>query len=591
MIRISQLKIKHEQGGNETKPEKLKAVLLKKAASGLKLSPDKIESITIARHSVDARKKPEIFDVYAGDVALRNTDENRIVKQARSQNISILKQIRYELPMNIKSPDSRGGKRPVIVGSGPAGLFCAYVLARAGLRPLLIERGKSIAERKTDVERFWAGAALNEESNVQFGEGGAGTFSDGKLYTGTNDRDGRQRFVLETFVRHGANENILYEANPHIGTDRLEAVIADMRRETEDQGGEYLFSTKLSNLQIEQGRLTGIELESPEGRCFIKTDLLVLAVGHSARDTFEMLAKNQLAMEKKPFAVGLRVAHPQEMINAAMYGEGAPRSLPPSPYKLTARSLDGRGIYSFCMCPGGYIVNASSEQGATCVNGMSYSGRDGYYANSAVVVTVTPDDFNREGVLAGCAFQRDWEKQAFQAGQGKVPVEFFGSCLEKARHEIRGMMKAETDFMKENVSSTAVKQDVDLKALSSILEGGTAGRKDSLHAVRPEGAMKGLFSEADVYSLLPFPVRIAIVQGMLSFGKRIKGFDNEGVLLAGIESRTSSPVRVLRGDDLESLSVRGLYPCGEGAGYAGGIMSAAADGIKTAEAVIRKQGL
>jgi hypothetical protein len=428
-------------------------------------------------------------------------------------------------------------ERPVIIGAGPAGLFCAYYLAVRGFEPIVLERGRSVSERKKDIDRFWQTGVLDPESNVQFGEGGAGTFSDGKLNTLTKDRSGRNKEVLRLFVRMGAKESILYEQKPHLGTDVLFEVIANLRNEIIRLGGEVRFCSRAEELITVKDHLNGIKLSDGN---IIKSRHCVLAIGHSARDTFEMLLHKKVSMEPKNFAVGFRVQHPQQMINESQYGT-AWAQFPAAAYKLTAQTSGGRGVYSFCMCPGGYVVNASSEAGLLAVNGMSYSRRDGENANSAVIVSVTPEDFPDKDVLGGMHFQRMIEKRAFEAGCGRIPLQLY------------------KDF-KDNICS------------------------EKTGEIFP--AVKGQYSFGNLRNILPDELNEAFIEGMEQFGHKIKGFDRDDVILAGVESRTSSPVRIKRDENLMS-NIRGLYPCGEGAGYAGGITSAAADGIFIAEQIIK----
>lgn len=428
---------------------------------------------------------------------------------------------------------------PVIVGSGPAGLFCAWYLARAGYRPLVLERGQEAQKRKETVDRFWKDGVLDPDSNVQFGEGGAGTFSDGKLNTLVKDPNGRNHEVLKRFVEAGAPEEIVYQQKPHLGTDVLIGIVETMRHQIEEMGGSFRFETKVTDLCIENGRLTAVEVNNEEK---IPADACVLALGHSARDTFDMLHRRGVYMEPKSFAVGLRMEHPQKMINYDLYGEEENEFLGAASYKVTHTCENGRGVYSFCMCPGGYVVNASSEQGMLAVNGMSYQARDSKNANSALIVTVTPEDFPEEGPLGGIAFQRNLEKRAWEIGKGKIPVQLFG--------------------------------DFKLHQKSSVFG-----------EIEPQ--MKGAYVLADVRSILPKEIGDSIEEGVLAFGRKLKGFDRNDAILSGVESRTSSPVRIVRNREGYS-NIEGIYPCGEGAGYAGGITSAAMDGIKTAEFICEK---
>ena len=436
--------------------------------------------------------------------------------------------------------------RPVIIGSGPAGLFCAYVLAKHGYHPLVLERGESAEQRKKSVDAFWKTGVLNPESNVQFGEGGAGTFSDGKLNTSVKDPSGRNREVLRIFTECGAPEEILYDQKPHLGTDQLIGIVTIMRKKIEAWGGEVRFGAKVTDFGIENGRLTSVTVNETEK---IAAETAVLAIGHSARDTFFKLCENRISMEAKSFAVGVRIEHPQKMITQDQYGPEAPDFLGAAPYKLTNQCENGRGVYSFCMCPGGYVVNASSEAERTCVNGMSYSDREGKNANSAMIVTVTPEDYRPyhvEGtpdVLDGVAFQRALEHAAWEAGKGKVPVQLFG------------------DFCENRVST-------------------------ALGEVTP--SICGEWTFANLREVLPTFIGDSLVEGIRASERKIHGFSRPDAVLSGVEARTSSPVRIVRNETLESPSLTGLYPCGEGAGYAGGITSAAMDGLKTAEEIAKK---
>ncbi len=415
------------------------------------------------------------------------------------------------------------------------------MLARHGYRPLVLERGGPVQERTKKVQAFWETGKLDPACNVQFGEGGAGTFSDGKLNTLVKDPVGRNRKVLELFVEFGADPRICYVNKPHIGTDVLCRIVESMREEILRLGGQVRFYSQVTDLQVEEGRLAGLVVNGEET---IPAEAAILAIGHSARDTFAVLKARQVPMEAKAFAVGLRILHPQAMVDMAQYkgDREAARLLGAASYKLTHTCGSGRGVYSFCMCPGGFVVNASSEEGRLAVNGMSYHARDGEDANSALIVTVTPKDFGGEGPLAGIAFQRRLEELAYKAGKGKIPVQLYG------------------DF-KEGRLSTGFGQ------------------------VRPQ--FRGETAFADLRQILPVPVTEALLEGIDRFGQIIRGFDRPDAILAGVESRTSSPVRICRDDHLESR-IKGLFPCGEGAGYAGGITSAAMDGLRVAEEIARR---
>ncbi len=520
----------------------------KKTASVLGIKPNDIQKLTIIKVSIDARKKPEIYYSYTVDVELRkevHSQEDRIIKRCKTNQVSKAEDRFYTFP----APGNKTlNTRPIIVGMGPAGLFCAYFLAKYGYQPILIERGKDVDARTADVKYFWETGKLNIESNVQFGEGGAGTFSDGKLNTLIKDKDGRNREVLKTFVKHGAPEKILYDYKPHIGTDILAEVVKDMRKEIIKCGGDVYFETKLTKLCINENSIVGIELLNKDDiQTNLDTELLILAIGHSARDTFESLYNQGVPMEAKSFAVGFRVEHPQSMINQAMYGNADAGILGAAPYKVTAKTSVNRGVYSFCMCPGGYVVNASSEEKRLAVNGMSYSDRGSANANSAIIVSVTPEDFGSEHPLAGISFQRSLEEKAYEAGQGKIPVQLYGE-------------------FKDAVVQTIFSQ--------------------SVHS-RYEPCTKGTYCYTDLSNILPVECNKAFIEGMECFGTQIKGFNRPDTLLLGVESRTSSPVRITRGDNLQS-EIKGLYPCGEGAGYAGGITSAAMDGIRVAEEIAKE---
>lgn len=538
MIRVSQLKLPL----SHTKEE-----LFEKLRKKLRVEEKEILDFTIRKRSLDARRADQIHYTYAVDVTLR--DEKTYLKKNKDRDISYSTTVEYMPPKPANIPASR----PVVCGSGPAGMFCAYFLAQAGYRPIIIERGEAVEERAHSVERFFAGEGLNPESNVQFGEGGAGTFSDGKLNTMVKDTYGRIRKVLELFVQAGAPEEILYQNKPHIGTDRLRVVVAAMREQIKEWGGEFYFNTKLTKLHVCEGKLTGISCVNTENGkdCKINTkndeppkereisaDCLILAIGHSARDTLEMLRGEGLSMEAKAFAVGVRVEHEQEFINRAQY-KSAAETLPAADYKLTHTAKNGRGIYSFCMCPGGYVVNASSEEGHLVVNGMSNYDRAGKNANSALVVTVNPSDFPYEGPLAGMYFQRYFEALAYRAAQGKIPFQLYGDLL--CGRESHGY-----------------------------------GRIIPCH--------KGAASGADLRKCLPDFVTATLLEGMQAFDRMLPGFADEEAVFSGVEMRTSSPVRILRDEHFQS-NISGIYPCGEGAGYAGGIMSAAVDGIKVFEAI------
>ncbi len=528
MLRINQLRLPVGHSQEELYARVQKVLRIKE-------TPE----LTIVRRSVDARKKPELYFNYIINIKIQN--EKEVYKRCDKNLVSIVEEKLYHFP--VKSYD--GKERPVIIGTGPAGLFCGYMLACAGFKPILLERGKSVEQRTADVQNFWDKGKLNPESNVQFGEGGAGTFSDGKLNTLVKDKSGRNRKVLELFVEAGAPEDILYDHKPHIGTDILRKVVYNIRHFIEEMGGEVRFGAKVTEILKEGNQITGVVINEEEK---LFSNYVVLAPGHSARDTFAMLYEKGVEMEAKSFAIGMRVEHPQKLINYGQYGNEENETLGSAPYKVTAKTTSGRGVYSFCMCPGGYVVNASSEEGRLAINGMSYSGRDGKNANSAIIVSVTPEDFGDSHPLAGIEFQRKLEEKAFCIGHGNIPVEKYADYSQ------------------------------------GIL--GASNTQNKRHKV-PEDftpEIKGTWEFAPVHEILPSELSEAFVEGMKQFGRVIEGFDDGNVLIEGIESRTSSPLRIVR-DEFLQTKFKGLYPCGEGAGYAGGITSAAMDGIHVAEEV------
>ncbi len=571
MLRVNQVKVN---------PGHSEADLKRSAANILRIPEGNIGSLKIIRQSIDARKKPRISYSYSVDVTVK--EEEKILRRFRGRENQVCRaeQKEYHFP----EPGKSVQKNPtVIVGTGPAGLFCGYFLALHGYSPVLLERGKCVEERRKDVEAFWETGQLDTDSNVQFGEGGAGTFSDGKLNTLVRDRDGRNRMVLETFMKFGAKEQICYEAKPHIGTDVLCDVVKRMRDEILRLGGQVRFGSQVTEIELRQGHVAGVVVNGSER---IACEQLVLAIGHSARDTFAMLHRKQVPMEAKAFAVGLRVEHPQSMISERQYGMEEPGSLGAAPYKVAAKAANGRGVYSFCMCPGGYVVNASSESGHTAVNGMSYSGRDGKNANSAIIVTVTPEDFGGEGgPLAGIAFQRQLERRAFEIGGGKIPVQRYGDF----RRQVLKRGPDREDAMEEKtVLLKAAMEEEKVLPKDTAEEDQVPGKNDMAERLfQPQ--CKGQYKWADVSGILPSECNAAIVEGMEAFAAQIKGFNRLDACLSGVESRTSSPVRILRDESLQS-QVRGLYPCGEGAGYAGGIVSAAMDGIRVAEQIAAEFG-
>ena len=534
MIRINQLKLSVGH---------TKADMKKKAAKMMRIPEDKILSLVPVRQSMDARKKNELLYIYSLNATVSGK-EGAVIKNAKNVNVMLNTEKPYRFPEHGQEPLCH---RPVIVGFGPAGMFCGLMLARAGFSPLILERGEDVDSRTQKVEAFWRGGELNPESNVQFGEGGAGTFSDGKLNTLVKDPSGRNKKVLEILAEAGADPSITYVNKPHVGTDILSRVVKNIRQEIIRLGGEIRFGCKLTDFSEAGGRLISVTVSQREEGGFYREETIpaqavVLAIGHSARDTFRMLSEKSLDLQAKAFAVGLRIQHPQKQINFSQYGMEEPGSLGAASYKLTKQTSSGRGIYSFCMCPGGFVVNASSETGRLAVNGMSNHDRAGTNANSALIVTVTPEDFPNPGPLGGVEFQRRLEEAAFNCGKGKIPVQLYG----------------------------------DFKA-------GTLSR--AFGDVEP--AFKGGYSFGNLREVLNPSLTDAMTEGIDSFGRIIDGFDRPDAILAGIESRTSSPVRIPRTPELES-AVSGLYPCGEGAGYAGGITSAAMDGIRTAEMIVTR---
>ena len=524
MILVTNLKLPLSTDFNNLKEELKKAPELK----GLN-----ILSAKLFKKSIDARKKADVHFCCSVLISVEGKEE-KIVKRLKSAQIYTAKEYKF-------TTGKEGDSRPVVVGFGPAGMFAAYTLAVAGLKPIVLERGKSVDERLLDVESFWQGKPLNPESNVQFGEGGAGTFSDGKLTTGIKDI--RCSAVLKIFAENGAKKDILTDAKAHIGTDILRIVVKNIRNKIIKLGGEIRFSSKLIGIETEKDAVCAIRVSDKNGEYTLSCNDLILAIGHSARDTFGMLKNMGVEMIRKPFAVGVRIEHKQNDINKALYGESADSPyLPAADYKLATHLENGRGVYTFCMCPGGVVVNASSENEMTAINGMSYSARDGENANSAVLTEVNPSDLEGDDVLCGVEFQRELESKAYRLTNGDgVPVQTLGSFLYG---------------------------------------------KDCKATVTPSVLPKAVF--CDVSSVFPEFINDSLRKGIIEFDKKIKGFADEGVVITAPESRSSSPVRILRGEDLNSVSVKGIYPCGEGAGYAGGIMSAAVDGIKCAEKIIEK---
>lgn len=491
------------------------------------LKNQNVDSWKIIKYSIDARNKSSIQKVYTLGLYVKEYKKNR-------KNVLVVKEKKYVYSL---SGEKMLNHSPVVVGFGPAGMFAAYLLAINGYKPIIIERGSKVEERNKKVEHFWETGELDINSNVQFGEGGAGTFSDGKLNTGIKDKENRIKFVLETFVKFGADENILYDAKPHIGTDILKKIVVNMRQFIIEKGGTFYFNTALADISFDNNKLYQITLDNGNT---ISTNICILAIGHSARDTFEMLNDKGVNMEQKPFAIGVRVEHPQKSINQSQFGFEDNR-LGAASYKLTYNTEKNRGVYSFCMCPGGYVVDSSSENEMKVVNGMSYSGRDGVNSNSAIVVTVTPKDFNDNTPLAGMEYQRELERKAYKTGNGHVPIQKF------------------IDFKENKIT----------KELGEII---------------PQ--IKGKYEFANLNNIFPKYITEALIEAMEYFGTKIKGFNRDDVVLSAIETRTSSPVRIVRDNEFQS-NIVGLYPAGEGAGYAGGITSAAIDGMKIFEHIAK----
>ncbi len=523
MLRVDQLRLPPDE------PEDL---LRLRAARILRVAPEEIRSLTVLRRAVDARAGVEL--VYT--VAVSVPDEGRILRRP-DRRVSLYAPEEYALPVGA----APGEIRPVVVGAGPAGLFATLVLARCGLRPILLERGERVEQRRRDVLAFWGGGALSTESNVQFGEGGAGAFSDGKLNTGT--RDMRHRWILEQLVQCGAPASILTDAMPHVGTDRLYLTLQNLRRTLTEYGAEIRFCHRLDGITVRGGAVDALEITAPEGRYTLPARQVVLSPGHSARDTFSMLYQLGVPMEAKPFAVGVRIEHRQADIDAARYHDFASHPcLGAASYKLACHLPSGRSVFSFCVCPGGAVVASSSEQGGVVTNGMSEYARDGENCNGALLVNVTPEDFGGTDPLAGVAFQRRLERDAFALGGG----------------DYRAPCQRVEDFLAGRPSTAP-------------------GRV--LPSYRP-GVVY-----TDLRRCLPPFVAESIAEALPLLARKLPGFARGDALLTAVESRSSSPVRILRNEEGESR-LRGLYPCGEGAGYAGGILSAAADGMRAAERIV-----
>ncbi len=527
MLRLAEIKLPLDHA-----EDALRSAILAK----LNLAPEDLIGYTIFKRSVDARKKAFPLFVYILDV--ETPREGRLFERhAKDPHVNPTPDATYR--MVAKAPDGLN-RRPVVIGAGPCGLFAGLMLARMGFRPIILERGKKVLDRTKDTFGFWRlGQELNPESNAQFGEGGAGTFSDGKLYSQVKDPHHHGRKVLTEFVEAGASPEILYVNRPHIGTYRLVGIVQKLRATIESLGGEFHFESRVDELDIRDGKVQGVRLS---GGTYLESDHVVLAVGHSARDTFEMLHDRGVYIEAKPFSIGFRIEHPQALIDEARYGPNAgSKLLGAADYKLVHHSKNGRSVYSFCMCPGGLVVAAASEPGKLVTNGMSQYSRDEQNANSAIVVGITPEDYPGHP-LAGIALQRRLEEQAFVLGGGNydAPAQLVGDFLAGRPSNAPGTVKP---------------------------------------SYRPGVRM------SDLSASLPDYAVAAIREALPAFDRQIKGFAMAGAMLTGVETRTSSPIRIKRGDDFQSVNTVGLYPAGEGAGYAGGILSAGIDGIKVAEAV------
>jgi len=527
MLRINELKLSLDYNEQD---------LLNAASKALRVSSENIKSLSVAKQSVDCRKKSDIRFIFTVDVEIEGNEQD-IVEKCNSNKISISEVFEYSLP-----PLVRNSKfRPVVVGFGPAGMFCALTLAKAGLKPLVIERGRDVDARTADIKNFWQNRILDESSNVQFGEGGAGTFSDGKLTSGIKDK--RCREVFLQFAKHGAPQEILYSSKPHIGTDKLAGVVKNIRNSIIELGGDVIFESKLDNIIVANGVIHGISYENNGHINDIETDCVILSIGHSARDTVKMLYAKGVKMMQKPFSVGARIEHPREMIDKVQYGNFAGhKALGAADYKLACHPPHGRGAYTFCMCPGGTVVAAASENGGIVVNGMSEYARNAENSNSALLVGVEPEQFPSEHPLSGMDYQLQIEQAAFKLGGGDyhAPAQLVG------------------DFLKMNASKT-------------------------LGSVKPS-CPTGV-TPSDIRLVLPQNVTDIMAQAIVEMDKKLRGFAMHDAVLTAPETRSSSPVRIIR-DEFLQCNIGGVYPCGEGAGYAGGIVSAAVDGIKCAEAVI-----
>ena len=524
MLRIEQLRLL---------PEEPETALLARCARLLHTDPAALTGLTVLRRAIDAREG--LTFVYT--VAVSAPQEAALLRRCRDRRVTAYTPERYALPAPVTPPETR----PIVVGAGPAGLFAALVLAKCGARPILLERGRRVEQRQQDVARFWCGGPLDTESNVQFGEGGAGAFSDGKLNTGT--RDVRHRYIMEQLVSCGAPADILTDALPHVGTDKLHIALQALRRQLLEAGADIRFGARLDGLTVQDGVLTAVTVRQGDTLYTLPARQVILAPGHSARDTFELLYAAGLAMEQKPFAMGVRIEHRQSAVDAARYRKlaGHP-SLPPATYKLSCRLPNGRSAFSFCVCPGGEVVAAASEAGRVVTNGMSEYARDGENINGALLVNVTPADFPDSHPLSGVRLQRQLEDAAYALGGG----------------DYRAPCQRVEDFL--------------------------AGRPSTgCGAVRP--SYRPAVAYTDLHRCLPPFLSETLALALPELGKKLRGYDDPDALLTGVETRSSSPVRLVR-DDRYEANIRGLYPCGEGAGYAGGILSAAADGMRCAEKLL-----
>ena len=524
MLRIEQLRLL---------PEEPETALLARCARLLHTDPAALTGLTVLRRAIDAREG--LTFVYT--VAVSAPQEAALLRRCRDKRVTAYTPERYALPAPVTPPETR----PFVVGAGPAGLFAALVLARCGARPILLERGQCVEQRQQDVARFWCGGPLDTESNVQFGEGGAGAFSDGKLNTGT--RDVRHRYIMEQLVSCGAPADILTDALPHVGTDKLHIALQCLRRQLLEAGADIRFGARLDGLTVQDGVLTAVTVRQGDTLYTLPARQMILAPGHSARDTFELLYAAGLAMEQKPFAMGVRIEHRQSAVDAARYRKlaGHP-SLPPATYKLSCHLPNGRSAFSFCVCPGGEVVAAASEAGRVVTNGMSEYARDGENINGALLVNVTPADFPDSHPLSGVRLQRQLEDAAYALGGG----------------DYRAPCQRVEDFL--------------------------AGRPSTgCGAVRP--SYRPAVAYTDLHRCLPPFLSETLALALPELGKKLRGYDDPDALLTGVETRSSSPVRLVR-DDRYEANIRGLYPCGEGAGYAGGILSAAADGMRCAEKLL-----